>query len=426
MSLSARDPSRFQPIYRECSTTLAGALFLDVLTMIRVAQLIESADAHAGGTTTAFLSILDAIATCPDRMTPTAYFLRPPETDPVCERIQRAPGAFKLAEDRGRLVRGGSLGRLIANDLLARQFDVLHIHGLWCPDLRVAADAAWRAGVPVVWQSHGMLLSWAMDYKRLKKRVCLSLGLGRTLRRANGFIAMTRDELNDSRFPDTCPAERRFLVPLPVALPAAMPDRGSLRAAGRGRFGVPDEVLTFAFLGRLHPVKRVEMTIGAFAEATALPELAKARLLILGKGEAEYESMLRRCAAELGVAERVIFAGWVGGESKSEGLAAADALVVNSSIESFGYVLFEAIAVGTPVVITENISLATEFMEAGAAIRATNTVAGLAEAFGRLASLPGASREEMALKGFAWAKQSFSFPTIAKQLAGTYEAVIAR
>ena len=49
--------------------------------MLRVAFLIESADAAAGGTSTAFLSILDALATRSDRVTTTSYLLRPPAQD---------------------------------------------------------------------------------------------------------------------------------------------------------------------------------------------------------------------------------------------------------------------------------------------------------------------------------------------------------
>ncbi len=391
--------------------------------MLRIAQLIETADAKAGGTTTAFQSILDAISSSPDHLIATAYFLRPPDADPIWTRIRCSPNAFKVAESRGRLLRSGTLGRMIASDLAAGKFDVLHIHGLWSPDLVHAANAARRAGVPVLWQSHGMLLRWAMNYKRLKKRIFLTLGLGRALRQASGFIAMTRDELADSVFPPSCPAARRFLVPLPVSLPADMPDRAPLRAAGRARFAISHDTCVFAFLGRLHPVKRVEMTIAAFARAVEHPALSNARLVVLGTGEPEYETMLRQHAASLGVADRVIFAGWVGGDAKHEGLAAADALVVNSSIESFGYVLFEALGVGTPVVITDNISLATEFQDAGAAIRAGNSVDALAAAMQRMGLLPDPDRAAMAQRGFLWAQQSFSLQSVAARLRGTYSAV---
>lgn len=397
-------------------------------TMLRVAHVIQSADVHAGGTTTAFLGLLDALATRPD-VAPTAYFVRPPDGDPIWERIRRSPNQYRTAPTRAKFLWPAALGRIAAADILAGKFDVLHIHGLWGADLACVARAARRAGIPALWQSHGMMLRWAMNYKRLKKRIYLNLGLQRVLNQAGGFICMTRDEVTDSVFPPNSPVERRFLVPLPVTLPAVPPDRAALRAAGRDRFAIPADAITFAFLGRLHPVKRVEMTIEAFASACSNPGHpaslpASARLLILGKGEDDYEKLLRDRAAALGVTDRVIFAGWVGGDTKLQGLAAADALVVNSSIESFGYVLFEAIGVGTPVIITDNISLATEFHDAGAGMRAANSVDSLADAMRRFASLPRDERDAMAQRGVHWTAHTFSRESIGELLERTYRAVL--
>jgi glycosyltransferase involved in cell wall biosynthesis len=170
-------------------------------------------------------------------------------------------------------------------------------------------------------------------------------------------------------------------------------------------------------MARLHPVKRVDMTISAFAVAAkARPEL---RLLLLGKGHTdEYEEQLRAHAAKEGVAEKVVFAGWVQGEEKLEGLCAARALVLNSSLESFGYVLFEAIGMGTPVVITENLSLARDFKAAEAAIVAPNSVEGLAEAMLYAVGEPDAAAS--AERGRAWARREFSHAAIGAKLAEVY------
>jgi len=59
--------------------------------MIRVAHVSPSADTHAGGTTTAFFNILEAISTFPDQVQVSAYFERPPEGDPAWKTISRTP-----------------------------------------------------------------------------------------------------------------------------------------------------------------------------------------------------------------------------------------------------------------------------------------------------------------------------------------------
>src|SRR5690606_9784774 len=124
-----------------------------------------------------------------------AYFVKPPEGDPAWTTINQRPGQFHLAASGGKRLVPGELGRLIAADLKAGGYDLLHIHGLWSPDLVMAARAARAAGVPYLWQSHGMFIRWAWNYKRLKKRLFLLAGLQKCLDHAAGFILMTRDEL---------------------------------------------------------------------------------------------------------------------------------------------------------------------------------------------------------------------------------------
>jgi glycosyltransferase involved in cell wall biosynthesis len=400
--------------------------------MIRVAHLIQSADTRAGGTTTAFFNILTSVRAAAGKggkgggggeLDVHAYFLRPPEGDPAWKEINADPARFHLADSTGRRLLSGHLAKIIRDDLLAKKYDLLHIHGLWSPDLVVAARAAHTAGVPYLWQSHGMFIRWAWNYKRLKKRVFLALGLQKCLERADSFILMTHDELEQSVYPRTITADKRHLVPLPVDMPAAAPRRAELAARGRERFKIPAASPVLAFMGRLHPVKRVEMTIEAFALAVkTLPDM---RLLLLGKGETdEYEQGLRAKAAALGVTDRVIFAGWVLGEDKLAGLSAASALVLNSVVESFGYVLFEAIGAGTPVVVTENIALARDFRAAHAGLIAPNSVEGLAQTM--IAAVTDPDAPASAERARAWARHEFSHAAVGNRFLALYRAAAKR
>ena len=176
-------------------------------------------------------------------------------------------------------------------------------------------------------------------------------------------------------------------------------------------------------MGRLHPVKRVDMTIEAFAHAVkSLPEM---RLLLLGKGETdEYEQELRAKARALGVEDRVIFAGWVLGEDKLGALSAASALVLNSVVESFGYVLFEAIGAGTPVVITENLALARDFREARAGLIAPNSVEGLAATM--VASVADPDAPASAERAREWARRDFSHAAVGERFLDVYRGAVRR
>lgn len=84
----------------------------------------------------------------------------------------------------------------------------------------------------------------------------------------------------------------------------------------------------------------------------ALPALPGARLALAGGGDDE--SRLRALAADLGVADRVHFLGIVRHTELPSLLAAADAMVLPSASEGLANAWIEALACGTPLVITDS------------------------------------------------------------------------
>jgi glycosyltransferase involved in cell wall biosynthesis len=119
------------------------------------------------------------------------------------------------------------------------------------------------------------------------------------------------------------------------------------RAAFRIKMGIPAEALVFGSVGRLAQVKGIDRLIAAFA-ALKLP-LSTTYLLLIGAGP-EREA-LERQARELGVADRVIFAGFQGDPAPY--LAAMDVFVLPSRSEGVSVALLEAMAAGVPVAVTD-------------------------------------------------------------------------
>lgn len=99
-------------------------------------------------------------------------------------------------------------------------------------------------------------------------------------------------------------------------------------------------------LGRLVPHKRVEIALRVVASlAKELPTLT---LTVAGSGW--WEDQLRTTAHELGIADRVRFAGHVSEEEKRELLARAWVALTPSLKEGWGLTIVEAAAQGTPTV----------------------------------------------------------------------------
>lgn len=103
-------------------------------------------------------------------------------------------------------------------------------------------------------------------------------------------------------------------------------------------------LMTVARLRSTDIYKGVDVTI------KALPQIAKTfpnvKYLVIGRGDDR--PRLAKLAADLGVAERVIFAGFVPTENLAEHYRLADAYVMPSQ-EGFGIVYLEALACGVPV-----------------------------------------------------------------------------
>lgn len=102
----------------------------------------------------------------------------------------------------------------------------------------------------------------------------------------------------------------------------------------------------FLFLGRLGRLKGCEWLLRAAAIVT--PNI---RFKIAGDGPDEVQ--LRALAAELGIADRVTFLGWVDRNRKQKLITASRAVVVPSLWhESFGLVAIEAAACGRAVIVS--------------------------------------------------------------------------
>ncbi len=122
-------------------------------------------------------------------------------------------------------------------------------------------------------------------------------------------------------------------------------DRGQARRA----LGLPQDSSMVLFVGRIQPLKALEVAV----RALGLLDLP-AFLVVVGgpsgpAGPAEFERV-QKLVGELGLADRVRFVEPQRHELLSTYYRAANACVVPSRSESFGLVALEAAACGTPVV----------------------------------------------------------------------------
>lgn len=126
----------------------------------------------------------------------------------------------------------------------------------------------------------------------------------------------------------------------------------------RRQWGVPAGATLIGFVGRLVPQKSIDTLLRGFAllrrDTSSDPWLA-----IVGRGD--LETSLRRQASELGIADRVVWAGFH--DDMPPVMQAFDVFALTSIYEGFGLVLAEAMAARLPVVATR-VSAIPEVVEA--------------------------------------------------------------
>ncbi len=144
-------------------------------------------------------------------------------------------------------------------------------------------------------------------------------------------------------------------------------------------------------------------------------------------GEIRQVADLHRLAAELGIADRVVFADHIPNDALADTYRAADVFVLSSRYEPFGMTAVEAMACGTPTVVTTEGGLwemVTWGTEALYATPLDSNELGLAIA--TILRYPGVAHQ-LAEGGAARARSAFTWNGIAQRITGLLEEVeIAR
>jgi phosphatidyl-myo-inositol alpha-mannosyltransferase len=184
--------------------------------------------------------------------------------------------------------------------------------------------------------------------------------------------------------------------------------------------GYPRTGPTIGFVGRFtEPRKGMPVLLAALRRL--VPQLPDLRLLVVGRGDGDD---LRRAAGPA-LAERIDLLGQVDDETKARALSSVDVYCApNTGGESFGVILLEAMAAGTPVVASDLDAFRRVLDDANAGVLTpVGDSTALAESLGRLLSDP-ARRAALAAEGNRRVAM-FDWSVIADQVLRVYEAAIA-
>jgi glycosyltransferase involved in cell wall biosynthesis len=148
------------------------------------------------------------------------------------------------------------------------------------------------------------------------------------------------------------------------------------------------------FLGRIHEKKGCDLLLKAFAKLVG--DAPEVDLVMAGPDQMGMQAKLASLAGRLGAGARVHWAGMISGEVKWGALRSCDALVLPSHQENFGICVVEALSVGRPVLISNQVNIWHQIEEDKVGLVEDDTLSGTEKLLQRWFNLAPAERDAMA------------------------------
>src|SRR5688572_15877684 len=250
-----------------------------------------------------------------------------------------------------------------------KEADILHMHGYGATTF--GRLCAWRLGIPAILHEHANHGDTPWFQKVADRLLAAHTDIAIAVSESTGEFT-TRARL--------MPAERTKVVYLGAPLDEFARPRGADEiAAARSALGIAPGTTAIGTVTRLMPAKGNKYLVDA--APLVLASHPSVRIFVIGEGELRAE--LEAQARALNLGDRMAFTGFT--RDVAAALSALDLLVFPSLAEGTPLTMFEALAMGKPIVATDADGLVDVLTDgkdaivvpkadAGALARAINTV----------------------------------------------------
>ncbi len=338
---------------------------------IRVLHVAVSLEKSRGGTAQAPLSLCRALREHGvDAQIASALSAETAETSLARSYPDIPVHEFPTSFPR-RFTGSAGLRKWLASEV--GKFDLVEIHEIFAFPPLLGRLACNRAKVPYLLNIHNALNPRDLQKRRWLKWIFRRPFLIPLIRDARGLKATSQYEV-DTMVEYVRPPEIHTL-PLPVECPMG----GGNPNAFRQRFNIPSDAIVVGCVGRLDGQKALEVLIESFGRI--LKDYPKAWLLLVGRGTPEYTERLQQLADQHQARARCTFTGFLSGVDKSSAFLAIDLYAQVSWYENFCISVAEAMAMGRPCLVSDQVGLASDVLAAGGGFicktSVTNVVTGL-------------------------------------------------
>jgi glycosyltransferase involved in cell wall biosynthesis len=306
------------------------------------------------------------------------------------------------------------LWRRVASEVVDADVVFVHAHDQFAN--WAGAWLARRAGKSYVIFAHGSLHQQGIAHKSsLRKRLYLRLLEHKNLKNAL-FVAFNAPEERVS----SLYGERGRVVPSGIdpAEFTELPRPGSFRERHPQLLGR----VCFLFLGRLDVQhKGLDLLMPAFARL--VEEYPEIHLVLVGPDEDEGAAQIHALAKRLGIESAVTLTGLLSGSDKLAALQDADVFVLPSRFEGLSIALLEALYMGLPVLVTDQVGLCQEIEHRGAGLVVAANTRAIYDGLHKLVDL--GFRTTMRGRGTDLILRKYTWDSIAQNLMAQIEEALA-
>ncbi|MCU0523303.1 MAG: hormogonium polysaccharide biosynthesis glycosyltransferase HpsP [Elainella sp. Prado103] len=294
------------------------------------------------------------------------------------------------------------------------QYDLAHIHALFSPVSSAAATIARWHHFPYILRPLGTLDPADLQKKKQLKRLYAACLEKPNLAQA-AAVHFTSDQ--EAKVSERFGAVTRDLVmPLGVELPASTP------CVDRSQWGIPEGVPVLLFMSRIDPKKGLDLLLPALEQLAV--EAVPFQFVLAGANpqDPEYEQQIRSRIQRSSLADRTTITGFVAGEPKTQLLQLADLFVLPSYYENFGIAVAEAMTMGVPVLISDQVHIWPQIAQAEAGWICRCDQTDLTQQL-RSALQDPQARLQKGQQAQAYATQHFSWEAIAQSMLAVYQQI---
>jgi len=234
------------------------------------------------------------------------------------------------------------LFRKIKNDI--KNFDIIHIHEHRTLLAVIVHFYAKKNNVPYIIQAHGSVLPFFQ--KTRLKRLFDKLWGNNILKDSSKVIAGTEAEFDQYI---QMGVKKEQIEIIPNAINFQIYKKLPLRGSFRKKFGLNETDKIILYLGRINRIKGLDLLLKSFK--LLKNDSNQFKLVFIGQDD----GYLRYLEKEIdeSIENNIIFIGVVNENVKLEAYVDADVYVLPSLFDNFPITVLEALAAGTPVIVTE-------------------------------------------------------------------------